>query len=215
MLIPAIAHNRLQAYINKLLFRADRWKTAPLMETMIRNPMAEDKHAKRDLCSFVADALCAKDDGSFRLNGLWFESFVFTIAANGSGKEIRGTKLAGWQYPRVCIDEVLGMSPLVPVPIYVLPTSPQVREAFPSRRFYSAYASVEANASTSDRSTSQTPLRIIEPAGWHLRTPKAGRQPQQRKAMHDVFAAFSVGARGCAGKPMANLEANPALAKTF
>ncbi|RYP60394.1 hypothetical protein DL770_010003 [Monosporascus sp. CRB-9-2] len=36
-----------------------------------------------------------------------------------------------------------------------------------------------------------------------------------RKAMHDAFAAFSVGARRCAGKPLASLEANLALLKTF
>ncbi len=36
-----------------------------------------------------------------------------------------------------------------------------------------------------------------------------------RKAPSDVFAAFSVGPRGCAGKPTAYLELSLALARIF
>lgn len=79
MQIPIIPRYRLQTWIN-LLFHQEREKTARLIETMIRNRMADDVNAKRDLFSFVADAVDAKDDDGLRLGDLWYEAFFFIIA---------------------------------------------------------------------------------------------------------------------------------------
>ncbi|OTB12190.1 hypothetical protein K445DRAFT_321192 [Daldinia sp. EC12] len=79
MQIPMIPRYKLQNYIN-LLFRQGREKTARLIETMIRTRMATDVHAHRDLYSYVADAINAKDDEGLRLGDLWYEAFFFIIA---------------------------------------------------------------------------------------------------------------------------------------
>lgn len=79
MQIPVIPRYKLQTWIN-LLFRQEREKTARLIETMIRNRMADDANARRDLFSFLADAVNAKDDDGLRLGDLWYEAFFFIIA---------------------------------------------------------------------------------------------------------------------------------------
>lgn len=79
MQFPFIVRHRLQVWIN-LLFRQEREKTARLIETMIRSRMADDTKARRDLFSFVADAVNAKDDEGLRLGDLWYEAFFFIVA---------------------------------------------------------------------------------------------------------------------------------------
>ncbi|KAI0114209.1 cytochrome P450 [Hypoxylon sp. NC0597] len=91
---------------------------------MIRSRMAEDVNTKRDLYSYVADAVNAKDDEGLRLGDLWYEALFFIIAG------------------------------LPKCHAFLLVT-----------------------------------------------------------AKYDAFAAFSIGPRGCAGKPTAYLELSLALAK--
>ncbi|RYP81172.1 hypothetical protein DL769_002120 [Monosporascus sp. CRB-8-3] len=252
MQIPVIPHYRLQTYINKLLFQADREKTARLMEMMIRSRMAEDKDAKRDLYSFVADALDAKDDEGLRLNDLWYEAFFFIIAGGdtiatalsatffylsrnpecyrtlaeeirttfGSGNEIRGAKLAGCQYLRACIDEALRMSPPVPGTLWrhLAPEEEGGGPLIVDGHVIPRGTQVGVNIYSLHHNEEYFPDPFAyNPARWlaSADSKSGAAAAAARKAMHDAFSAFSVGARGCAGKPMAYLEASLVLAKTF
>ncbi|KAI2779993.1 cytochrome P450 [Daldinia loculata] len=47
---------------------------------MIRSRMTAGTHAHRDLYSYVADAINAKDDKGLRLGDLWYEAVFFIIA---------------------------------------------------------------------------------------------------------------------------------------
>ncbi|KAI1774678.1 cytochrome P450 [Hypoxylon cercidicola] len=248
MQIPIIPRYKLQTWIN-LFFRQEREKTARLMETMIRNRMADDANARRDLFSFVADAVNAKDDDGLRLGDLWYEAFFFIIAGGDTtatalsatlfylsrnpecysklatevrtafqkGTEISGKGLSSCQYLRACIDESLRMSPPTPgtlwrhlapeeegcgpfvVDGHIIPNGTKVGVNIYSLHHNEEYFS--------------NPFKY-DPGRW-LITGDSDEKAAQRKAIHDAFAAFSVGPRGCAGKPTAYLELSLSLAKTL
>ncbi|OTA81849.1 hypothetical protein M434DRAFT_37375 [Hypoxylon sp. CO27-5] len=246
MQIPIIPRYKLHMYINKF-FQQEQEKTARLIETMIRSRMAEDVNAKRDLYSYVADAVNAKDDEGLRLGDLWYEALFFIIAGGDtsatalsatlfylsrnpkcysklaaeirtmfqSGGEICGSKLVGCQYLRACIDESLRMSPPSPgtlwrqlaleeeglkpfvVDGHVIPKGTMV-----GVNTYSLHHNEEYF---------KNPF-TYNPDRW-LITGDSKDGEASRKAMYDAFTAFSIGPRGCAGKPTAYLELSLALAK--
>ncbi|KAI1088516.1 cytochrome P450 [Rostrohypoxylon terebratum] len=242
MQIPIIPRRKLQLYINKF-FQQEREKTARLMETMIRSRMSEDVHAKRDLYSHVADAINAKDDDSLRLGDLWYEAFFFIIAGGDtsatamsatffylsrnprcyerlaaeirttfqSADQIGGSKLASCQYLRACIDESLRMSPPSPGTLWrcLAPEEEDGRPFVVDGYVIPKGTKVGVNAYSLHHNEEYFPDPFIyDPDRWLVKG-------DSRKAMHDAFAAFSIGSRGCAGKPTAYLEISLALAKTL
>ncbi|KAK9423577.1 putative Isotrichodermin C-15 hydroxylase [Seiridium unicorne] len=220
MQVPMIPRYKLQAYFN-LLFKGEREKTAHLIGIMIRTRMAQDAYAKRDLYSFLAETLKAKDDDSLQMSDLWLEAFFFIIAGGDTtatamsatlfylsrnpesyrklaqeirttfenADEIHGAQLVSCQYLRACVDEALRMSPPVPGTLW--------RHLAPEE---------EARV-LSDPFT-------YNPGRW-LQSGSSEDKAAPQKAMREAFSAFSVGARGCAGKPMAYLELSLVLAKTI
>ncbi|KAI1079120.1 cytochrome P450 [Whalleya microplaca] len=250
MQIPIIPRYKLQLYIN-LLFRQGREKTARLIETMIRNRMAVDTHVKpqRDLYSFVADSVDAKDDEGLRLGDLWLEAFFFIIAGGDTtatalsatlfylsrnpecysklateirstfqnGNEIGGKKLASCQYLRACIDEALRMSPPSPGTLW-RHLAPEEEENGPfvvDGHVIPNGTKVGVNIYSLHHNEEYFPDPFkYNPDRWMV-TGDSKDAVASRKAMYDAFAAFSVGSRGCAGKPMAYLELSLALSKTL
>lgn len=69
-------------YVNKIfdyMFYQAREKYWRLVESMIQKRMGEDRHAKPDLYSFLADAMTADPD-SLRGGALWMEALFFLAA---------------------------------------------------------------------------------------------------------------------------------------
>jgi cytochrome P450 len=130
-------------------------------------------------------------------------------SAFNSGKDIQGgPQLAGCRYLRACIDEAMRMSPPVPGTLWRQQvdndTQPLVIDGhvIPKGTLFgvSAYA-IHHNEAIFPDSFSYKPERWLE-------TPTVSDQLAG-------FAAFSVGARGCAGKPMAYTESTLVLARTL
>ncbi|RYP47706.1 hypothetical protein DL768_006296 [Monosporascus sp. mg162] len=134
---------------------------------------------------------------------------TFTSGADISG----GPKLTGCQYLRCCIDEALRMSPPVggtlwreqqasskkagePLIVdgHVIPPGTQVGVGI--------YA-LHHNERYFPAPFAYTPERWLA----------SETSEDQRKLMHDAFAAFSLGPRSCPGKAMAYLEMSLVLAK--
>ncbi|OTA98517.1 hypothetical protein M426DRAFT_258565, partial [Hypoxylon sp. CI-4A] len=246
MQFPIIPRYKLQTWIN-LLFHQEREKTAGLMETMIRKRMAEETNAKRDLYSFVADAVNAKDDDGLRLGDLWYEAFFFVVAGGDTtatalsatlfylsrnpeccsklaaeirttfqkGTEISGKGLAGCQYLRACIDEALRMSPPTPGTLWrQLAPEEEGRGPFVvDGHVIPRGTKVGVNIYSLHHNEEYFPNPFMyDPDRW-LITGDSDEMVTQRKVMHDAFTPFSVGSRGCAGKPTAYLELSLSLAK--
>ncbi|KAI1139269.1 cytochrome P450 [Hypoxylon sp. FL0543] len=248
MQIPVISRYKLHVYINKF-FQQEREKTARLIETMIRSRMAEDVNAKRDLYSFVAEAVNAKDDEGLRIGDLWYEAFFFIIAGGDtsatalsatlfylsrnlksyaklaaeirttfqSADEICGSKLSGCQYLRACIDESIRMSPPSPGTLWreLAPEEEGGKPFVVDGHIIPHGTKVGVNTYSLHHNDEyfHDPF-TYNPDRW-LATGDSKEGGTSRKAMHDAFAAFSIGSRGCAGKPMAYLELSLALAKTL
>lgn len=127
--------------------------------------------------------------------------------------EIRGgPQLSGCQYLRACIDEALRMSPPIPGALWRERSSTDDRaqpfvidgHVIPEGTVFSVntYALHHNEEYFPDSFT-------FMPERWLPSCTSEG----QRKAMHDAFTAFSIGARGCAGKSMAYLETSLVMAK--
>ncbi|KAI2609364.1 cytochrome P450 [Hypoxylon fragiforme] len=246
MQFPFIVRHKLQTWIN-LLFRQGREKTARLIETMIRSRMADDTKARRDLFSFVADAVNAKDDEGLRLGDLWYEAFFFIVAGGDTtatalsatlfylsrnsecytklateirtafrkGAEISGKGLAGCQYLRACIDESLRMSPPTPGTLWRhLAPEEEGRGPFVvDGHVIPKGTKVGVNTYSLHHNEEYFPNPFKYDPGRWLIAGDSDEKAAKKKAMHDAFAAFSVGSRGCAGKPTAYLELSLSLAK--
>ncbi|KAH9908627.1 cytochrome P450 [Xylariomycetidae sp. FL2044] len=83
MQIPTIAKYRLQTAFNLIWYKS-REKVWRLLELMIKNRMSQDQHARHDLYSFVADALKAEQSKNLRMQDLWMEAILFTVAGGDS-----------------------------------------------------------------------------------------------------------------------------------
>ncbi|RYP01745.1 hypothetical protein DL764_006096 [Monosporascus ibericus] len=211
---------------------------------MISSRLSEDKHAKHDLYSFVADHL---DDASneTKTNEIWSEALFFFPAGgdttstaisalffylsrnldvyNKLADEIRSTfasnaeiqggpQLASCRYLRAYIDEALRISPPVSgtlwremysdnqrsqpfiVDGHVIPPGTQVGVSIYSLHHNEKYF--------------EEPFAFC-PERWLVKDDRTLR------LMHSAFSPFSLGARGCAGKAMAYLEASLVIAKTL
>ncbi|RYO91774.1 hypothetical protein DL762_001993 [Monosporascus cannonballus] len=134
---------------------------------------------------------------------------TFTSGTDISG----GPKLTGCQYLRCCIDEALRMSPPVggtlwreqqasskkagePLTVdgHVIPPGTQVGVSIYALHHNERYFPAPFEYAPERWSASET-------------------SEDQRKLMHDAFAAFSLGPRSCPGKAMAYLEMSLVIAK--
>ncbi|KAI1375795.1 cytochrome P450 [Hypoxylon crocopeplum] len=134
-----------------------------------------------------------------------------------SGSEICGSKLAGCHYLRACIDESMRMSPPVAGPVWrqLSPDDDGSRpfvvdgHVIPKDTYVAVSAySLHHNEDYFPDPFTYKPERWLEPVGEE-------GAPGSWKVMHEAFASFSTGSRGCPGKAMAYLELNLVIAKTL
>ncbi|KAI0893412.1 cytochrome P450 [Annulohypoxylon nitens] len=220
----------------------ERWKR--LLEKMIITRSSEDKHIRHDLYSIAAEANSQGETirmseiwsevitffpaGAFSTSAAICALF-FYLSRNpecyrklahelrstfNSASEIRaGPQLSSCMYLRACIDEALRIAPPVPGTLW--------REASPELgnkplvidgHVVPPGTQIGVNTYTIHHNEEYFPdAYSFKPERWLAsETPEA-----QRKLMNEAFCPFSVGDRGCAGKPMAYLEASLVLAKTL
>ncbi|CAJ2504137.1 Uu.00g115310.m01.CDS01 [Anthostomella pinea] len=221
--------------LDKVFYEA-REKYYPLLETMISTRVAQDKHAKHDLFSFVAESVKSTDRGG----DLWQEALFFILAAGDTtataicaaffymsrnpecykklASEIRsafetgldiksGPQLAGCRYLRACIDESMRMSPPVGTTLREQDsrdgeTQPLIVDGHVIPR--GTLVGVNIYALHHNPEYFPDPF-TFSPEPWIIPWSEGAAGEKARKLMHDAFAAFSVGTRGCAGKAMAYL----------
>ncbi|KAI1451511.1 cytochrome P450 [Annulohypoxylon moriforme] len=134
-----------------------------------------------------------------------------------SGDQICGSKLAGCQYLRACIDESLRMSPPSPGTLWrcLAPEEEGGKPFIVDGYVIPKGTKVGVNTYSLHHNEEYFPKPFTyNPDRWLIEGGSDGGAAA-RKAMHDAFAAFSIGSRGCAGKPTAYLEISLALAKTL
>jgi cytochrome P450 len=129
-------------------------------------------------------------------------------AAFATVEDIRaGPTLNGCKYLRACIDEALRMSPPVGaiLPRTVLPGG---LEILGSRLPAGTGVGVPIYAIHHHSEYVHDPFRY-NPSRW---LPE-GQSPESAEKLQSVFNPFSIGSRGCIGKPMAYLELSLALGR--
>ncbi|CAJ2505668.1 Uu.00g130620.m01.CDS01 [Anthostomella pinea] len=221
------------------VFFESREKYSQLLDRMIRSRMARGTNGERDFYSFISEL--DPDPDNVRKGGLWWEAHFLVVAGSDTtattiaatlfylsrnprcyqqlANEIRSTftctqdikggpQLASCHYLRACIDEALRLSPPVPGTLWRTQDpdddQPLVIDGhvIPKGTIFgvSSYA-IHHNEAYFPNSFAFKPERWLE---GHT----AGG-----KHTSDAFAAFSVGARSCAGKPMAYLELSLVIAR--
>ncbi|KAI1329411.1 cytochrome P450 [Xylariaceae sp. FL0255] len=205
-----------------------------MMQTMINSRLAQEKHAKNDLYSFVVDHLDQDGKDSVKTSGdttttamsaLFFYLAHYRDVYNKLAMEIRqkfddepeirnGPQLASCRYLRACIDEALRISPPVGGTLWRelssdelgLDTGPLIVDGHvipPGIQVGVSTYALHHNDEYFD-----DPF-IFCPERWLTEN----RDALDR--MSSAFNPFSSGARGCAGKAMAYLEASLVIAKTI
>lgn len=128
-----------------------------------------------------------------------------------------GTKLNSCQYLLACIDEALRMSPPVTGTLWRKPDIQKQRKQPFIVDGHVIPPGTEVGVSIytlhHDPQIFSEPWEF-RPERW-LETPDASGEADDKAQMHQAFAAFSVGSRGCAGKAMAYLESRLAIAKVL
>ncbi|KAH7128174.1 cytochrome P450 [Dendryphion nanum] len=203
----------------------------------------EDVHAKADLYSFLAETKDDETGKGLSLDEIWSEAQFFFPAGGDTtsstlsaaffylsrypdiyarlANEIRsaftsseqihnGPQLASCTYLRAVIDETLRISPPVPCILWreVPPNDPN-----PAPIVIDGHTLPrDTQLGTSIYALHHNPTYFPDP---YVFKPERFLPPAIPASSHPAFAAFSVGARGCAGKSMAYMEASLVLAKTL
>ncbi|KAI1872912.1 uncharacterized protein JN550_003786 [Neoarthrinium moseri] len=216
----------------------------PTLRKMIDARLGEDTHARVDLYSHLADALNASDNNKITLKELWAEAIFFLPAAGdtsstalsslffyvaqnsecqrklaeeirttfATGADIRGgRKLTNCQYLQACINEALRMSPPVAGTLWREQGPEAANEAFVVDGVVIPKGTqVGVNIYSIHHNPEYFPSPFVyKPERWLVDDPEA------KKANTAAFLPFSIGARACAGKPLAYLEIGMAMAKTL
>ncbi|KAI1187545.1 cytochrome P450 [Nemania serpens] len=212
-----------------------------LIENMIKTRTAEGKSARRDLYAQVADEL--ETNPEFRQSDIWSEALFLipaggdTTAAGISAllfyltrhpecysklaQEIRttfskssdihgGPQLSNCQYLRACIDEALRISSPVNGTLWreLAADDDGSKPFIVDGHVIPKGVQVGVNIYTLHHNPEYFPdPYAFKPERW-----LSGDDAEKRR-MKDAFAPFQVGYRGCAGKPMAYLEASLVIAK--
>lgn len=129
------------------------------------------------------------------------------------GRDIRGgPKLAGCRYLRACIDETLRMSSPVSGTLWRELAQGEEAKGGPivvDGHVIPRGTRVGVNIYSLHHNEDYFPEPFaFRPERWLV-------DGDQQQKMHSAFAAFSTGARGCAGKPMAYLESSLVAATTL
>ncbi|KAI1208484.1 cytochrome P450 [Annulohypoxylon truncatum] len=135
-----------------------------------------------------------------------------------SSSEVRGgPALSSCHYLRACVDESLRMSPPTPsTPWRQL--APDEKDDFLIIDGYPIPKGVSFGVNIYSLHHNEKyfpdPYRF-SPERWLPPVPDTPESRAAQKIMRDAFSPFSVGARSCAGKPVAYLETSLTLAKTL
>ncbi|KAJ3567558.1 hypothetical protein NPX13_g6724 [Xylaria arbuscula] len=240
---PILKNIRLQT-IMTLIGSKSRKMYEELLRQMITGRLSQEKHAKNDLYSFVVDHLDDPTVG-ITTSELWSEAVFFFPAGgdtvttamsalffylaqyrevyNKLAREIRetfasedsirsGPQLASCRYLRACIDEALRISPPVGGTLWRELSSDELKNGpfvvdghvIPP----GTQVGVNTYALHHDEEYFDDPF-TFRPERW-LTEDRA-----TLSRMNSAFTPFSMGARGCAGKAMAYLEASLVIAKTL
>ncbi|KAI1455345.1 cytochrome P450 [Annulohypoxylon moriforme] len=214
------------------------------LRNMILARVAKPKDAQHDLYSIVGDAMDSGDAKNLRLGAVWSEAVFFFPAGSDttatvlsalffylsgnqqsyrklsheirstfeSDEEIRsGPKLASCTYLRACIDESLRISPPVGGTLWrEAATSPDNEPLIIDGHVIPPGTQFGVNMYTIHHNEEYFPDPFaFKPERWIL------GEEESKRTRRDAFSPFSIGYRGCAGKPMAYLEASLVMAKTF
>ncbi|KAI0003184.1 cytochrome P450 [Xylariaceae sp. FL0662B] len=134
-----------------------------------------------------------------------------------SGNEIRGgPQLASCRYLRACIDEALRMSPSVVGTLWREVGDDNMDESLIiDGHIIPANTMVGVHVYSPHHNEQYFPDPFnYRPDRW-LEEEQTPEQAAATKVMQNAFAAFSLGYRGCAGKPMAYLETSLTIAKSI
>ncbi|KAI1268014.1 cytochrome P450 [Xylariaceae sp. FL1019] len=131
--------------------------------------------------------------------------------------EITGATAGGLSYLRACIDEAMRMSPPVPGTLWRHVAQEDMNEGslVVDGQTIPPGTQVGVNIYSLHHNTRYFPDPFTyNPDRWM--SPSLSEDEEiRRKSMQDAFAPFSIGSRGCAGKPMAYMELTLTLAKLF
>ncbi|RYP11509.1 hypothetical protein DL764_000032 [Monosporascus ibericus] len=135
-----------------------------------------------------------------------------------SGADIRGgPQLAGCSYLRACIDEALRMSPPVPGTLWrqLAYDDPHTEPWVVDGHVIPSGTEVGVNIYALHHNEEYFPDPFsFKPERWLAANDDRGGE-SGKAGIHNAFAAFSAGPRGCAGKAMAYLEASLVTARTL
>lgn len=131
-----------------------------------------------------------------------------------SSQEIRnGPKLSGCQYLRACIDEALRIAPPIPGTLWreaVPPAKGKYEPLIMDGLVIPPGTELGVNAFAIHHNEEYFPDAFtFKPERWL----PSETSEAQRKVMYEAFTPFSIGDRGCPGKPMAYLECSIVIAK--
>ncbi|KAK5988316.1 Cytochrome P450 monooxygenase apf7 [Cladobotryum mycophilum] len=215
---------------------------------MLKARLAQDKHAKHDLYSFMIDAPIGPEGKKVTEKEIWTEAINF-VAAGGdttstamssaffylarnprckekllqeiqttfeSSADIHsGSKLSSCVYLRACIDEALRMSPPVPGTMWREQLLEDINTDKPftvDGHIIPPGVHVGVNAYSIHHNEEYFPDPFVyKPERW-LPAEEGSELTEAKRA---AFVPFSIGARGCLGKPMAYQEASLTIAKTI
>ncbi|KAJ2993260.1 hypothetical protein NUW58_g1896 [Xylaria curta] len=229
------------AYPLHYLTLAAQKQAFELIENMIKTRTAEGKDARRDLYAQVADQL--ETNPEFRLSDIWSEALflipaggdttaagisalLFYLTRNpecyrkleqeihstfSSSSEIHGgPQLSDCQYLRACIDEALRISSPVNGTLWreLAADDDESKPFIVDGHVIPKGVQVGVNIYTLHHNPEYFPdPYTFMPERW-----LSGDEAEKRR-MKEAFAPFQIGYRGCAGKPMAYLEASLVIAK--
>ncbi|KAI0389029.1 cytochrome P450 [Xylariaceae sp. FL0594] len=215
-----------------------------MIEAMIKSRLSEAKDVRHDLFSIVSTASSQGEDirvsdvwtevvsffpaGAFSTsagicalffylshNKTCYDKLVAEIRSTfASSSEIcAGPKLSGCQYLRACIDEALRTSPPVPGTLWrEVAAEEKGRPVFIDGQVIPPNTQVGVNIYALHHNEKYFPDPFtFKPERWLPSETSAA----ERERMNEAFTPFSIGYRGCAGKPMAYLETSLVIAKTL
>ncbi|XXG94287.1 hypothetical protein Hte_000541 [Hypoxylon texense] len=228
-----------------LLFSGEmRLRYMALMEKIVTTRMAEGKHARHDLYSFVADALDA-ESGGLRQSELWAEANFFLTAAGETTKtvmsalffylsrnpksynklahEIRSAFTNGKDINGAALSGCRYLRACIDETLRMSPPAPGIlwREKIVGDSDESPLIidghSIPPGTVFGINTYSLHHNEHYFPNSFTF-SPERWLSPDAPEAMgltREAFAAFSIGPRACAGKSMAYLEIGLVLAKTL
>ncbi|KAI9148370.1 benzoate 4-monooxygenase cytochrome p450 [Paramyrothecium foliicola] len=242
MQLPILS-NSVLSFVTNLLTHSELRKFYKMLDLMISTRLSQKKDAHRDLYARVVDQV--DETTNVRMSDVWAEAMFFFPAGgdstatgissvffylsrypetyhklateirstfNSSKEIVGGPKLFGCRYLRAVIDEALRISPPVSGTLWrqMYADDKRSEPLVVDGHVIPPGTHVGVNLYTLHHNEEYFPdSYTFRPERW------LDADEETRSRMNYSFAAFSIGARGCAGKPMAYLEASLVIAKTL